>query len=166
MRPPMLSFVLCRSSPSTLQASFGRPLSFGRCRDPSSGSVNSRLFFCVEARYPRYRRLQATSVLCSLSGHEQRVRQQSFVVLCRGSLSTLQASSSDLSPLFVIGTRAAGMSTVVRSSVSRLAVHATCVFERPQSFVRFCQLWRVHLFVSTFVRYSCVLHRRFESESP
>ncbi|KAF4047503.1 hypothetical protein GN244_ATG00057 [Phytophthora infestans] len=127
------------------------------------------------------------------------------LVLCRGSPSTLQASSGDLSPLFVIETRAAGPSTVVRSSVSRLAVHATGVFKRPQSFVRyrdpsggsvnsrsfFCVdaccpryrrlratsvlcsfvscprlLWRVHLFVGTFVRFSCVLRRRFESESP
>ncbi|KAF4027617.1 hypothetical protein GN244_ATG20759 [Phytophthora infestans] len=102
MRPPMLSFVLCRGSPSTLQASSGdlsplfvvgpqamgpstvvrssvsrlavhatgvfkRPQAFVRCRDPSSGSVNSRSFFCVEARCPRYRSLQATSGLCSLS---------------------------------------------------------------------------------------------------
>ncbi|KAF4130338.1 hypothetical protein GN958_ATG20462 [Phytophthora infestans] len=41
-------------------------------------------------------------------------------VLCRGSPSTLQASSSDLSPLFVIGTRAAVASALVRKYVRSL----------------------------------------------
>ncbi|KAF4047501.1 hypothetical protein GN244_ATG00055 [Phytophthora infestans] len=97
----MLSLVLCRGSPSTLQASSGdlSPLFVieTRAAGPSTVVRSSS----VEARCPRYRRLQATSVLCSLSGPERRVRQQSFVLLCRCLLSTLQASPSDLSPLFV-----------------------------------------------------------------